>query len=399
MALAMPAPRAHAVCVTGSERSFGETAPNVAEGVSRLIGTPGATIAFFGVQPRGDNWALLRRALPFAAINAQNASTCAPLAAWRSANLSTHDGVIDQGRWIHCSNQGRTGNCRYNALQMLCDLAVCEAMIRRHERSAGRFDTILRLRQDVWWEMAIALPSPLPVAHVFTPNNGNAGGVADTLAVGERDAMGRYLRRVDHVPWVKAAYRQGEFKQLTTEQFLQHVLHRESVTAVGLPEWLVCMHNHRALMVSHSGVSGCVARARAGVLCRSFVYSKHENVKPWALCFNASCAELRQRGVSHVDSNGRSHASIGNRLCADSDGRQLRRACPIVSANNTAEERQRLYKLWDPREKARVRPGVLLAGDYGRADSACTARCTPPQLATLAGTCRECAPGAVECSR
>ena len=88
-------------------------------------------------------------------------------------------------------------------------------------------------------------------AHVFTPNNGNAGG-ADTLAVGERDAMGRYLRRVDHVPWVKAAYRQGEFKLLTTEQFLQHVLHRESVTAVGLPEWLVCMHNHRALMVSHS---------------------------------------------------------------------------------------------------------------------------------------------------
>ena len=44
-----PAPRAHAVA--DRERAPGETAPNVAEGVSRLIGMPGATIAFFGVQP------------------------------------------------------------------------------------------------------------------------------------------------------------------------------------------------------------------------------------------------------------------------------------------------------------------------------------------------------------
>mgnify|MGYP004263341077 CR=1 FL=1 len=51
--------------------------------------------------------------------------------------------------------------------------------------------------------------------------------------------------------------------------------------------------------VLQRGLRGAL-RARAGVLCRSFVYSKHENVKPWALCFNASCAELRQRGVQPV---------------------------------------------------------------------------------------------------
>ena len=309
-----------------------------------------------------------------AAINAQNASTCAPLAAWRSANLSTHDGVIDQGRWIHCSNQGRTGNCRYNALQMLCDLAVCEAMIRRHERSAGRFDTIPRLRPDVWWRWRSRCRRRARGARLHAEQR-NGGAPTRSRSASARDGS---LPPAGRPRRVKAAYRQGEFKQLTTEQFLQHVLHRESRPPSAFR--VACVHTTTGRSWRAQRRERCVPRARWRAL-RSFVYSKHENVKPWALCFNASCAELRQRGVSHVDSNGRSHASI-HRLCADSDGRQPRRACPIVSANNTARAQRRRC---GTRGRRRCGPACcsrrLRPGGFG------VHRARRP--AALAGTCRE----------
>ena len=133
----------HAVCLTGMERSFSEVGGNIREAVQALLGTPSASIRFFGVRPVNDTWSYIFRWLPMQRVELQE---------WCTDPVPS---------WYSCNAHGRN-DCRHNFLQELCDLNVCERLISHHEGIQGRpFDTVMRLRPDLFWEARLSFPARL----------------------------------------------------------------------------------------------------------------------------------------------------------------------------------------------------------------------------------------------
>ena len=130
----------HAVCLTGSERSFVEIGANIRQGVYTSLDS--AAVAFFGVRPRDESWGLIRQLLPMNEVQLQEPPCF---------NQSVLNTTVS---WLHCDFSGRSGDCRANFLQMLCDLAQCDRMMRAFTtRTASLpFRTVMRLRSDLFWE-------------------------------------------------------------------------------------------------------------------------------------------------------------------------------------------------------------------------------------------------------
>ena len=284
----------HAVCLTGLQRDFDVIGANVRHFLLDLVGG-GSELTMFGVQPEGESWWAIRRLLPLHMSEPQ-APLCIP---WYTNSSDVP--------WYHCSSRGRA-HCERNFLQALCDLAQCEAMISRHERTVGRqFDVVHRMRADMMFERRLSLPT-LRNDTVYVPWMNDALGINDQAAFGGRWAMRRYLTRVQHVvPNLTIAALQRTFNRrlnlwgsarIISEEFLRVVLHREGVKAHPLKEWVYCLHTFRSYLEG-SKQRGCVARARARTRCASLVCPRF-GFKHWCNCHNASC-----RVISGVANGGR----------------------------------------------------------------------------------------------
>jgi hypothetical protein len=86
-------------------------------------------------------------------------------------------------------------------VQVMCDLGQCMEMISRHEvtmRGGLRFETLSRLRLDLAWEVPLRMPTGglLPNT-VHTPRMNTKAGINDKWAIGLREPMEVYLRRVE----------------------------------------------------------------------------------------------------------------------------------------------------------------------------------------------------------
>lgn len=284
----MSRPLEHAVCVTGQERSFLEIGANIREGVLTMLA---GSVTFFGVRPRNETWAQINRLLPMARVETQR-GPC-----WSARAANTTFG------WMHCDFRYRTGDCRLNFLQSLCDLRQCEELISDHEakgRGGRAFDAVTRLRPDLFWEAALEMPTPLPNT-VFVPAMDSPSGVNDHLAFGERGAMRKYLRRVDHVehalrlPPTKTRAIHGS----GSEGFLELVLNEEKVEVRRLPEWTYCPHTRRDLK-RKSGEAGCIGRVRCRVRCAS-LWCPSDGIKGGECeCFDRPCAAFAAGDVQTV---------------------------------------------------------------------------------------------------
>ena len=218
-----------AVCLTGLERSFVEVGLNVREGLFTML--RGAVVSVFGVQPANDAWKEIPALIPLHAVAMQQ--PC-----WTP---SVQNETI---RWMHCDMRLRKGDCRLSFLQALCDLQACERLISEHEqRMHRRFDVVVRLRADLFWENAVPLPLLEPnvvyVPAMDTPGGevrGPGRGVNDHLAVGTRDAMAKYLTRARHAsrPGVSSELRGGG-----SEQYLALSLRWDGVRVVRMQEWMI----------------------------------------------------------------------------------------------------------------------------------------------------------------
>lgn len=193
--------RHHAVCLTGLERSFAEIGANIREGLFGLFDEDpsGSSVVIFGIKPQNATWTSIHWLLPIHSLAEQ-------LPCWSAAEANT------TFRWMHCDFRLRRGDCRLSFLQSLCDQQQCEALIAAHEQANGRrFDTIVRLRADLFWEAALRMPFPLlpnviyvpamdtPGSHGDLAHPGKSGSINDHLAFGEREAMGKYLTRMRHI--------------------------------------------------------------------------------------------------------------------------------------------------------------------------------------------------------
>ncbi len=187
-----PAMLRHALCVTGLTRSFGEIGRLVR---SRVLGFLRSTasashIDTFGVQPRNDTWTPVFQYLgPFASVERQE--PCRRAKAALPAFFT-----CTRGRAVH-----RLDSCTSSFVQMQCDLAHCDTMIRRHESAAVAepYDYVTWMRLDVAWEVDLAAALPLPVHVAATSHNGmfiwlpqmnsQQAGLCDKFAFGTRLAM------------------------------------------------------------------------------------------------------------------------------------------------------------------------------------------------------------------
>lgn len=269
----------HAICLTGGERSFGEIGQNVREGVLHSLGT--AAVTLFGVRPSYDSWTTVRRLLPLhdSTHTLQVQERCFT------------DGMFNLTiTWLHCDMRGRSGDCRASALQELCDLSRCEQMIRAVESARGRFfETILRLRADLFWEARLKLPALPRQQTVYIPEADSQGGANDHLAFGERVAMGRYLNRVEHVMRaLDADVRRG---LTNTESFLALAMRHDSVDVVRLREWMYCLHT-RKNMLAHFNIRGCIGRVRCRTHCKALSCSLSGLKSGDCTCLDASCAAV-----------------------------------------------------------------------------------------------------------
>ena len=269
----------HAICLTGGERSFGEIGQNVREGMLHSLGT--AAVTLFGVRPSYDPWTTVRRLLPLhdSAHTLQVQERCFTGA---MLNLTI--------TWLHCDMRGRSGDCRASALQELCDLSRCEQMIRAVESARGRpFDTVLRLRADLFWEARLKLPA-LPVKQtIYIPELDSQGGANDHLAFGERAAMARYLSRVEHV--MRAADATVRSRLINTESYLAVAMKLDGVSVVRLHEWMYCLHT-RKNMLAHFNIRGCIGRVRCRTRCKALACPLRGLKSGDCTCLDASCAAL-----------------------------------------------------------------------------------------------------------
>ena len=286
-----------AVCLTGLERSFVEVGLNVREGLFTML--RGAVVSVFGVQPAKDAWKEIPTLIPLHGVAMQQ--PC-----WTP---SVQNETI---RWMHCDMRLRKGDCRLSFLQALCDLQACERLISEHEqRMHRRFDVVVRLRADLFWENAVPLPLLEPnvvyVPAMDTPGGevrGPGRGVNDHLAVGTRDAMAKYLTRARHVsrPGISS-----ELRGSGSEQYLASSLRWDGVRAVRMQEWMYCPHTPRNLLRG-AATTGCIARVRCRTGCRS-LFCPHAAAKAdQCECFDEDCSTFAARNSS--SSMGRT-AAIG----------------------------------------------------------------------------------------
>lgn len=264
----------HAVCLTGLERSFEEIGANVREGVFRMLGRD---VTFFGVRPTNSSWRSVQQLLPMSAVESQRGRCWSDEV--QTATVS----------WMHCDFRLRAGDCRLSFLQALCDLAQCEDMISSHERvhRGGReFDSVLRLRADLFWEASIALPSPLQPNTVYTPAMDCQSGLNDHLGVGDRTTMRKYLTRIRHANRTDAVRR---LKGLGSEGYMLASMQWDRVNMVRLPEWMYCPHTPRNLL-RDSARTGCIGRVRCRTACTS-LWCPSASIKAGECeCLNETCA-------------------------------------------------------------------------------------------------------------
>ena len=332
---------AHAVCVTGLERSFVAIGDNVRQGILRFLGTP--SIKFFGVRPRQDNWTMIRQLFPVTENQIELQTWCYSSDA--ELNLTS--------TWQHCDARARAHDCRRAFLQALCDLAHCEAMIRAHELSRrGHFKTITRLRPDLFWEAVVEAPviDVIDNTTVYVPASDSQGGINDHLAYGGRWAMQQYLTRGRYImtaptlaktlkgsEWNMKHLRRG-LKGANTEQFLQLTLRLDGVRGVPMRDWMYCYYRGKP---HWSDTHGCVGRTRCRSPCRSLHCDRSGARSGECACSNQTCAEVRASGRGpfrhHFCGKGgrMSFGVFGNAAprmshtpCVDVIGRQLFHSCP-----------------------------------------------------------------------
>ena len=265
-----------AVCVTGESRSFAEIGHNVREGVLLLLGSP--TIGFFGVRPDHDRWELLQAMLPFTAVAIQRPCWSATQLNWTRS-------------WLHCDMRTRRHDCHESFLQQLCDMQQCSAMITAFEmEQAGRFNMVVRLRPDIYWEARVVAPASPGTYSVYMPMSDNgAGGVNDHLAFGLRAPMLRYLGRIRYAHSSIAEIE--DLRGRSGEYHLRLSLERDGVKPTRLSSWATCLHTRRALQL-RSGYRGCVGRVRCRTPCVSLLCKETGVQSGECGCFNETCATL-----------------------------------------------------------------------------------------------------------
>ena len=316
----------HAVCLTGMERSFSEIGGNIHHAVHSLFGTPLASIVFFGVRPVNDSWHHIQSWLPMQQVELQT------------------DCPIPVPRWYGCQAHGRT-DCRHNFVQELCDLDVCERMLRRYERRKGEtFHTVMRLRPDVFWEARVTFPLTLAPNMVILPYMDSGGGVNDHVAFGGRVGMRSFLTRVQqlnhnvtdedlHLLGLPPIRLQKRKFGMMSETFLRLALARDGVHVRSTKEWMYCLHTKKALL-DQRGVHGCIARSRARRKCASLVCARSD-LKYWCHCFNDTCAGVAQGrpvtslGPAHIPQSAKLWKIRAGWKCVDLQGTQIRHpGCP-----------------------------------------------------------------------
>ena len=330
----------HAICLTGGERSFGEIGHNVREGMLHSLGT--AAVTLFGVRPSYDSWTTVRRLLPLhdSTHTLQVQERCFTDA---MLNLTI--------TWLHCDMRGRSGDCRASALQELCDLSRCEQMIHAVESARGRaFDTVLRLRADLFWEARLKLPASPSKQTVYIPDADSQGGANDHLAFGERAAMAHYLNRVEHV--MRAADT-GVRRGLTnTESFLALAMRLDSVSVVRLQEWMYCLHT-RKQMLAHFNIRGCIGRVRCRTRCKALSCNRGGIKSGDCNCLDASCAAVasntsnrawidaaaskRNNGKDPYGCFGKSKLLRPGEHCVDVARTQLHHRCTHVAKSSASK--------------------------------------------------------------
>ena len=328
----------HAICLTGSERSFVEIGQNVREGTLRSLGT--AAVTLFGVRPPHEDWTTIRRLLPmYEGIHTlQQQQPC-----FTDAMLNLTKS------WLHCNFHGRTGDCRASALQELCDLARCDAMIRAIEDARGlSFDTVTRLRADLFWEAHIQLPASPSDRTVYVPEPDSQGGANDHLAFGARAPMARYLNRLEHI--MRAADVVVRRKLSNTESFLAFAMKHEGITVVRVREWAYCAHTRKALL-DYYGIRGCIGRVRCRTRCQALTCSRGGQKSGNCDCLDAPCAAMFGNASNRAWTNwpkwyknsgkepygcfGKSRRLSASMHCIDVAQTQLHHRCTLATAAST----------------------------------------------------------------
>jgi len=298
---------AAAVCITGAERSFGEIGDNIRRAVLHSLGSP--DIVWFGVKPPGgDSWATIPKLLPIARVASQQRCY---------SQLDLNVTVS----WMHCDFRGRTGDCRKNALQELCDLQQCNTMIDEFEAERGSsFDGVLRLRADIFWETTVRLPTPPAPRTLYFPRMDSTAGANDHLAWGDREAMRSFFSRIRYASRaaeLHAAYggrdgdsahpRDGGLAGRTIEHFLVLAMRQDKVRLQPVSEWVYCLHTGQALAQPHlEQQRGCIGRARCRTPCASFSCSTAAKCH----CLNASCEAFNRGQAAGVLYGGHGHLNL-----------------------------------------------------------------------------------------
>ena len=273
------------------------------------LGTP--AITFVGIRPRDDPWTEILRLLPVEVIEVSSATPC-----YSPAELNV---TIS---WLSCDSWFRRGDCRVSALDELCDLAACEAILARLEagpRGGRPFETVTRLRPDVFIEARVRLPLPPRAATVYVPEADQQGGENDHLAFGGRQAMRLYLTRVRPLLRAGLRSRKGRHRIHNTEQLLALALQADELAVARLPGWIYCLHTFRGIVGwgrssgrvpndGGNGVKGCIGRVRCRAPCASMLCAQSGMQSGPCECFNVSCATI---GSGAVVARGKHYRALG----------------------------------------------------------------------------------------
>jgi len=192
-----------ATCLTGQQRQLDLIIDNVAR-VLRGLSAIGPHHVF-AVQPIGDSWSAVRELL-------------------RRTDLLDSSTTIETQR-VHNTTAPKSFRPIRSGRGFMIevgDCAHCFDMIEANEAQRGwQFNVVCRMRVDLSWEIAPPMPSPekFQPGHMFVPHMSRCHGINDKFAVGARDVMRRYLRRMDVLP--KAF---GAPRRFYSEQFLRSAL-------------------------------------------------------------------------------------------------------------------------------------------------------------------------------
>ena len=174
---------AHAVCITGLQRSFHEISGNIQAAVASLHGGSDSNVVWFGVRPPQDPWTEVHARLPplRTEVEQQQCMSGRPIT-WFSAYAR--------------GGPSQFWHTYHVWVQTLCDQLLCDQIIAAHEKSEKvRFQTVARVRLDLAWETTLRPPAVLEPDTVYVPAMNQKAGVNDKFAYGMRGPMRVYLRR------------------------------------------------------------------------------------------------------------------------------------------------------------------------------------------------------------